>query len=114
MWNNLERVALNWFPLGTWTVLIVCLHCCFRRQKGWLMANAGIVRKLSSVGREAGGYYDDVIFVCTQTRLYDFGSLHYSDLTLLPSNGKQDLLVRAKLALTSGDSSFSETTCLEE
>lgn len=66
-----QEFALNWFPLGTWTVLIVCLHCCFRRQKGWLMANAVIVRKLSSVEREAGGDYDDIIFVCTQTRLYD-------------------------------------------
>ena len=35
------------------------------------MANAVIVRKLSSVGREAVDDYDDVIFVCIQTRLYD-------------------------------------------
>lgn len=66
-----QELALNWFPLGTWTILIVCLNCCLRRQKGWFMANAVIVMKLSSIRREAGGDYHVVIFVCSQTRLCD-------------------------------------------
>lgn len=56
-----QELALNWLPLGIWVILIECLHFCSRRQKGWSINNTVIVVKLSSVRRETGDDYNDII-----------------------------------------------------